>query len=133
MDGPRFDDLARSLGRARSRRSVLGALAGAALAAAGVGRGEAARLRSVGNACASNTDCASNLCVAETRTRKICHCRSAADCPAVSGQCQTAACLPDGYCGAGPAALGTPCDDGNPCTVGDSCQDGICVAGAPET
>jgi hypothetical protein len=131
MDGSRFDDLVKSFGRARSRRSMLGALAGAALAAAGLGQAEATgRKRSVGNACATNSDCASNLCVQETRTRKICHCRSAGDCPAVSGQCQTGACLPSGYCGASVNA-GADCDDPNPCHENGVCQaDGSCL-GAP--
>lgn len=132
MDGSRFDNLVKSLGAGRSRRSVLGALAGAALAAVGVGSAEAANKRSVGNACSTNSDCASGLCVQETRTRKICHCRSAGDCPAATAQCQTAACLPTGYCGAAITA-GASCDDGVPCTVNDVCQaDGSCV-GTPKS
>jgi hypothetical protein len=68
--------------------------------------------------------------VAESRTRKICHCQSAADCPAIAGACQGAACLPSGYCGAG-VTVGAACDDGDPCTTNDACQaDGSC-AGSP--
>jgi hypothetical protein len=128
MDGSRFDDLVKSLGAGRSRRSVLGALAGAVLAAVGVGQAEAAtRKRSVGNSCSTNSDCASNLCVQETRTRKICHCASPADCPAATAQCQTAACLPSGYC-ATAITSGAACSDGNRCTTGDACQsDGSCL------
>jgi hypothetical protein len=133
MDPQRFDRLARLAGAGTSRRRLLAALGGGALATlAGVfgGEAEAARKRSVGNSCSTNSDCASGLCVQESRTRKVCHCASAADCPAVSGQCETAACLPSGYCGAA-ITPGASCDDGNACTTGDVCQaDGSCQ-GAP--
>lgn len=127
MDGSRFDDLVKSLGAARSRRSVLGALAGVAAAAFGLdSAGAGSRKRDVGDSCKSNDDCASNRCVAESRTRKICHCRSAGDCPGDVRQCHHAACLPNGLCG-NSITVGTPCNDGNKCTTGDVCQaDGRC-------
>jgi len=134
MDGNRFDALTRALGSGRSRRSVVKALGAAALGAVGLSRlGDAAaatRLRSVGNSCRVNGDCASGRCVQEARTRFICHCQSVADCPAATHQCHAAACLPNGYCGIG-VTTGAPCTDGNLCTTGDACQaDGSCQ-GAP--
>ena len=137
MDPIRFDRFTRALGTGQSRRSILksltGGAVGAALAVVGIGDAAAAiRKRSVGNSCNFNSDCASNLCVQESRTRKICHCASASDCPAVTTQCHTAACLPTGYCGAA-ITPGAACDDGNACTQTDVCQpDGSCL-GSPVT
>lgn len=134
MDPQRFDRLARLIGSGASRRGVLKTLASgaAALVAGAVAQdANAAAKRSVGNSCVTNSDCASGRCVAESRTRKICHCASAADCPAATAQCHTAACLPTGYCGAAPTP-GAPCTDGNACTTGDTCDSsGVCVGGAP--
>ena len=131
MDSSRFDALAKAFA-APSRRSILKIGAGALLGligfgGAGSGPGSAppeaeaasSRQRSVGNSCTANADCASGRCVAESRTRKICHCAAAADCPAASGQCRQAVCLPTGLCGIGVTA-GAPCDDGDPCTTGDA-------------
>ena len=125
MDGDRFDALTRALGSGRSRRSVVKALGVAALRAVGLGRlgdtAAATRLRSVGNACRVNGDCVTNLCVREGRTRSICHCHSAADCPAATHQCYTAACLTCGHCGTA-VTTGAPCNDGDLCTTSDVCQ-----------
>jgi hypothetical protein len=135
MDPNRFDGFTRAFGSGRSRRAVLKSLAGAAvgsaLAAAGLGNAAAAtRKRSIGNSCNVNSDCVTNLCVQEARTRKICHCASAADCPAATDVCHSAACLPSGYCGFS-VNVSASCDDGLNCTTGDVCQaDGSC-AGAP--
>ena len=135
MDPHRFDRLTRALGSGQSRRGMLKSLAGgavgAALAVVGIGDAAAAiRKRSVGNSCNYNSDCASGLCVAESRTRKICHCVSAGDCPAAKDVCHSAACLPTGYCGF-TVNVGAPCDDGNLCTTGDVCQaDGSCAGTA---
>lgn len=134
MDDLHFDRLARLIGASPSRRGLLKTIGGGVLAAiaGAVGRGDAsaAAKRSAGNSCRYNSDCASGLCVQESRTRKICHCQSAADCPAVTAQCQTAACLANGYCGSSVTASAA-CDDGNDCTSGDVCQaDGSCVGTA---
>jgi hypothetical protein len=135
MDPHRFDRFTRALGSGQSRRGMLKSLAGGAVGAAlaVVGIGEAAasgRKRSVGNSCNYNSDCASGLCVQESRTRKICHCAGAGDCPAATDACHSAACLPTGYCGF-TVNVGAPCNDGLACTTGDVCQaDGSC-AGAP--
>ena len=116
MDGDGFDDLARRLGVARSRRGVLKTLAVGSLAsvASMVGARSAsagARRRSVGNACRVNADCASNLCVSQSRTRKICHCQSAADCPGANDACHSPVCQTDGTC----AKVNAPVD----CVVSD--------------
>lgn len=158
MDGGRFDDLTRAVAAARSRRRLLAALAGSALVAAGFGPASAAvRKRAVGNARKVNGDCASGLCAAESPTRKTCHCRSAADCPAPSNHCLAASCAASGACGvieavvctafdrchvagvcdpatgvcSNPAAHdGAICDDHDACTINDACQAGVC-AGTP--
>ena len=132
MDSQRFDRFTLLVGSGTSRRQVLGAVAGGALAAvAGLGRADAAAKRSVGNSCRSNSDCASGLCVQESRTRKICHCGSVADCPA-GDVCRTPVCQANGYCGV-TINVGLACDDGSLCTQNDVCQaDGSCH-GAPIT
>jgi hypothetical protein len=129
MDGSRFDHLARSLAATRSRRSALGALAGAALASLGLAAASARTCRLVGNTCAANGDCCSGNCVTEGRTRKICRCSSPADCPA-GDQCHTATCT-GGQCGLQVTADAT-CDDGDPCTTGDVCQANGTCAGTPK-
>jgi hypothetical protein len=161
MDPKQFDRLARIVGSGSSRRTVLKTLAGGTFAlatAVGLNNADAAAPRSAGNSCTSNADCASHLCVQESRTRKICHCASANDCPASNGLCQASACLPNGSCSStsvvcqpldqchvagtcnpatgicsNPVApIGIGCDDGNPCTISDSCQaNGTCV-GVPK-
>lgn len=132
MDQDRFDALTRLAGAGRSRRGLV-KLAGAALfGAASLGRfgaAEARAKRAAGNSCGTNSDCASGLCVQESRTRKICHCRSAGDCP-VGDVCNTPVCQPNGYCGV-TVNVGVACDDGSLCTLNDVCQpDGSCQ-GAP--
>jgi hypothetical protein len=130
MDPARFDSVARLVGSGQSRRRVLKALAGGALSAmasaAGLGEAGAAAKRTVGNSCKSNGDCASNLCVQESRTRKICHCRNVGDCPAPD-QCRTAACLPSGYCG---TSITVVCTAPNECYAPGTCQPatGLCSA-----
>lgn len=133
MDSDRFDDLVKRIGANSSRRRVLASLLGAAGASFGLGRASAAtRKRSVGNSCNVNSDCITNLCVQESRTRKICHCVSAADCPAATDPCHTGACLPNGYCGM-TVNFNAPCDDADACTTNDVCQaDGSCAGAAIE-
>jgi hypothetical protein len=120
MDARRFDRLARAVGAKPTRRGVLGALLGGL----GFGRAEAARLRSAGNSCNRNSDCASGRCVQESRTRKICHCVSAADCPGASGLCGVATCQPNGYC----AVQTTTCQPLDQCHLAGTCDPatGVC-------
>ena len=156
MESRDFDRLARLVGSGQSRRRVLKSLAGGALAALGFGTAAAAhQLRSVGNSCNTNSDCASGLCVQEARTRKICHCAAAGDCPnpdlchptvcsagaCVAGapvvcptpdQCHTqGVCNPStGVCSNPAKTNGTACDDGNASTCNDVCTNGTCGGSA---
>lgn len=132
MDSDRFDQIARFAASSRSRRGMLKSLAGGTLgavaAAAGLSRAAAAgRKRSVGNSCRVNSDCASILCVQESRTRKICHCRSFEDCPA-NPPCSSAICGDNGHC-ATQVNVGAQCDDGDICTTDDVCQENGACAG----
>jgi hypothetical protein len=144
MDGSRFDDLAKSFGAQRTRRGMLGALAGAALAAVGFGKAASARTcRSVGNACSTNGDCCSANCVTEGRTRKICRCTADRDCPGgvcLAGDC----CIPPaddvtcaGLCGpqtnnCGQPVACAPCctPTAQSCQTNGQCCSGVCAAGS---
>lgn len=133
MDPQRFDAFTRTLGSGQSRRRLLKTLTGGAIAvvaaAVGLDRTAAHQLRSVGNSCNTNSDCASGLCVQEGRTRKICHCVTPADCPPSTDVCHAASCSA-GACSL-TVLVGAPCDDGDACTTSDVCQtDGTC-AGTP--
>jgi hypothetical protein len=129
VDDSRFDALTKSLSAERSRRGVLGALAGAALASFGFGKAASAHAcRSIGNSCAANGDCCSGNCVSEGRTRKICHCSSPGDCPA-GDQCHAPTCV-GGACGL-QVRINADCNDGDACTTGDVCQENGTCAGAP--
>ena len=113
MEPSTFDRLTRLFGTERSRRGVLKAVAGGAIGAmaAAVSRGEseAAAKRSVGNSCNVNADCASGLCVQESRGRKICHCQSPADCPASSHACPAVTCTAGVCVAAAVGGIGAPC------------------------
>jgi hypothetical protein len=65
MDEQRFDTLAKSIGALRSRRRVLTALSGAAVAGGiGLGGRDAAAAPKPANAkCSSDTQCASGTCI----------------------------------------------------------------------
>jgi len=130
MDGQRFDDLTKVLGAQRTRRGLIGALAGAAIGALGLSKAvDAHDCRSVGNICAANHDCCSGACVSVGRSRKICQCTSAAGCPGAD-QCHVAVCAL-GACGLQITHGG--CSNGNLCTINATCQnDGSC-AGIPVT
>jgi len=58
-------------------------------------------------------------------------------CPVDCGTIETPPCLISfcdalsGTCVVAPGPSGASCEDGQFCTIGDSCQNGICVAGAP--
>jgi len=57
--------------------------------------------------------------------------RSAADCSALSDQCNVGVCdEANDVCVAQPKPDGTVCDDGLYCTVNDACTGGVC-GGAP--
>jgi hypothetical protein len=134
MDSRDFDQLARIIGAGRTRRGVFKALAGGALGAVAAAAGfrpsiAASHARLVGNSCSANVDCASGLCVKESRSRKICACVSPADCPPATDPCHSASCSA-GACGF-TVNTGASCNDSNLCTLNDICQpDGSC-AGTP--
>jgi hypothetical protein len=91
MDGQRFDTLAKSIGALRSRRRVVTALSGAALAGAlGLGGREAAAAPKPANAkCSSDTQCASGTCIRYDKCKKNgkftgkcrCACSATNECP----------------------------------------------------
>lgn len=89
MDGTRFDNLTRSLARARTRRSVLKGLAGGLAAGlTGVRPSAAAQRparRSHGESCARAADCASYACVDGVCCDTAC-----------TGQCES--CATGGVC-----------------------------------
>jgi hypothetical protein len=134
MDSRNFDHLARVVGAGTSRRGILKALAGgvfgAAAASLGLAGVSAHQQRSVGNSCLTNSDCASGLCVTESRTRKTCRCVTPSDCPQPTDQCQIATCA-NGACSNPPKQDGTICDDGDACTQTDTCVNGACIGGNP--
>jgi hypothetical protein len=153
MDGARFDAIARSLAQPGSRRRLLAGLAAAALGLAGRDRAGAVACRTPGLLCRENADCCARVCAADAAGRRVCRCRTAADCPPPTNRCLAATCAA-GVCGTAPAvhcaaidqchlagacvpatgtctnpakANGTACDDGDRRTTGDHCQDGACV------
>lgn len=129
MDGSRFDQLTRSLAGS-SRRSLLSAALGGALAAVGLAdAADAARKRRAGEVCRKNGDCASNVCgPKDSHGRRRCSCLTANDCTA-PGQCQVAACT-NGVCGGAEPTNSITCTlagGGTGYCVGGSCVD---VAGS---
>jgi hypothetical protein len=98
MDGSRFDDLTKLLGAQRSRRGVLGALAGAALASLGLrSETEAAGCGQAGQRCGAKGCCGGTTCLHGTCCANALVCGSAC-CP--SGyQCQNGACVRSGNSG----------------------------------
>ncbi|HEY7035087.1 MAG TPA: hypothetical protein VH482_27350 [Thermomicrobiales bacterium] len=124
MDGHRFDEWARSLAAPGSRRRVLAGLVAGALGLAGVREGGAVACRAPGAACRENVNCCSGLCAKDAAGRRVCQCRTVADCPRPD-QCHDATCL-DGVCGT-TVRQGQACNDGSACTTGETCQaNGTC-------
>jgi hypothetical protein len=133
MDSGAFDQFARLVGSDRSRRAILKAVAGGTFAAAAArmtsGTASAHRARAVGNACAVNSDCASNWCLADSddRGRKLCACVSPADCPLPTDLCQNGACRPQ-ICFTAPA-----CSIDTDCGSGRICRNGVCFQTCNDT
>ncbi|MCC6791070.1 MAG: hypothetical protein IT336_05265, partial [Thermomicrobiales bacterium] len=134
MDGKDFDAFTRRLAAGCSRRGLLraglafaGAAVGHRLAGAEVG---AATLRSPGQICRTNGECASGNCGPKDRTgRSRCLCGGPGDCPQppAGDPCRSATCSPNGQCTI-VVNTGTPCGDGNACIQNPTCQaDGTCV------
>jgi hypothetical protein len=136
MDGPRFDDLARSLSRAPSRRSLLKTLAGAALGvfASRIDAGSATAAQR-GNPrqprCTSDADCGGCGVCQDGRCRTNDDaCPACARCDSQTLTCRSACrrgelcCGETGTCG----PVGVCCaleDDCGPC---QDCVNGTCVA-----
>jgi hypothetical protein len=134
MEDRRFDTLARSIWAIRSRRGVLAALTGAALAGTlGLDEREVAAAPKPANAkCNSDTQCASGTCIKYAKCKKHgkltgkcrCSCSETALCP-TDKTCRNGACFSD--CStpfACPGTGGGGCGRGCVCgatDLGDSC------------
>jgi hypothetical protein len=148
MDDRRFDELTRTLAGVSSRRSVLKALSGGALAAAGtlIGVNRAGACRPVTSICRKNGDCCSNNCGPRDITgRQRCACPSGQT--LCDGACKGAADFAsdvqncgscDNVCGADPCFSAT-CTDGvcgqTPvvCGANATCSGGACACDGGQT
>lgn len=143
MDGDRFDDLTRALGRRTSRRRWLKGLAGgmAAMLAGGAGAkldAEAAG-RSLTICHATGNPAAPWQSMTIDQSEFNLHarhgdylrveCCANSDCASTMGVCGKAVCQ-NGYCSQLPVAAGTPCDDGRYCTTNTVCDGAFTCAGA---
>ena len=136
MDNHQFDEIAKQVALAVTRRDAARAILVAALAAVMGHRAlpDAARAASSCNdpLQPDGTPCDDgNLC---TRTdvciQGICVGRDPVVCPTATGQCKSkGTCDPaTGLCiKGGNVPDGTPCNDGDPCTRQSTCQSGKCV------
>lgn len=107
VDGPRFDAIARTVARTRSRRQLIAGLLGGALGLAGLGRTDAVVCREPGRSCRGDADCCSHDCGPVDATgRRVCRCRTGRDCPPAA-VCPAVACQ-GGACVAG-VISGEPC------------------------
>jgi len=75
-----------------------------------------------GDACSAVDVCLRGVCLGTDRT--VCN---ASDQCHVPGVCDALT----GACGDPPKPDGSTCQDGDVCSVADTCQDGVCVTGAP--
>lgn len=122
MDAVRFDTLAKSLSRTRTRRGLLGSAA-ALLAALGLQEARAGS-RLGGAPCTSNAQCQTNKCLSSGK----CSCAKSVGCKPPLNPCKQADCdLTTHHCVTTNTAAGTNCpDDGNLCTK-DKCDgNGAC-------
>jgi hypothetical protein len=137
MDGDRFDELARRLGSAKSRRSVCKAAA-VALAASvlpGLRRADAAAAKRVtGDICTKDSECVTGLCGKADKTgRRRCSCTDPSQCPGKPPLCLPGVCTA-GICGVGgpPSFQSDPANCGacgNACGGSATCSAGACVCG----
>jgi hypothetical protein len=147
MDGKQFHFLARVVVTGRSRRGLLGAFAGAALAGwLGLDRAGAKKCVRIGKRCERGDRCCGGRCKKNKcrcpQGARVCGescfpvtCCSTADCGAdevcVEGACQPCgACCTAEQCGAGEACVGGTCQtclaDGTLCQSDADCCSGIC-------
>ncbi len=133
MDGKRFDDWTRRLGDPTPRRQAL-RLLGAGIASvltAPVRPGAAAPP----NRCGKLTCAAGETCLKGPGGPQCCPTALVCGRTCLAAPCQEPCQVCDPASGACvPAANGTACEaDNDLCTVGDSCQNGVCLPGAPVT
>jgi hypothetical protein len=128
VDSHRFDELARAFGAGASRRALLKAALGAVGGLGFASRADARGCRSAGNSCLANQDCCTGLCVAESRTRKVCHCLSDGDCPPPPNECFDHPACDEGHC-----AAALPRGDGAVCSAGVCFHDACCAPEPAET
>jgi hypothetical protein len=126
VDGSRFDDLTRALTQARSRRSLLRAAAGAAIAGAlsvaGAGSSAAASKRTIGQICRKHGDCANDVCGPKDRRGRQYCCAP----EPVETTCATICGPSVNNCG-----LTVDCNgnNGDSCQTGSECSSGTCENG----
>src|SRR5262245_21968660 len=130
MEPHTFDRLTRHFATRSTRRRLLGGLVAGALGLAGREHAVAVTCRAPGLTCRDGANCCSNRCnPKDSRGRRQCGCRTAADCPAAPA-CQTVSCQ-QGVCVTA-TTPGATCDDGDPCTTESTCTAaGRCV-GTPK-
>jgi hypothetical protein len=156
LDDRKFDELAKALAAAASRRSVIKSLTGGALGGvlALIGRDRVRAdennqfssndqqgnnngddddddddsCRAVGKSCRNPRDCCTRQC-----SGNVCICTADDQCPKPKGrdrQCKAANCRTDGTCEI-VVNVDTACDDGNRCTINDICDINGNCSGTP--
>jgi hypothetical protein len=141
MESSQFDTLARSIGKLRSRRTVVAALVSSALGGTlRLGHREAAAAPKPADAkCSSDTQCASGTCLKYGKCKKHgkltgkCRCACAEDTECGTGRiCRERACfsqcLTGGTCGAF-----QPCSSGTCGCFTSTDADVVCVFTGPNT
>ena len=143
MDGDRFDDLTRALGRKSTRRRwvqrVAGGVAGLLVGGIGASRSAGAAGRSLTICHATGNPAAPWQSLTIDQSEFNLHarhgdylrgeCCANTDCTSTMGECGQAVCQ-NGYCTQLPAAAGTPCDDGLYCTTSAACDGAFnCASG----
>jgi hypothetical protein len=144
MDGQRFDDITRRLGRAASRRSLLkGITGGVAVIVVGRFRTPDAIARDL-TICHATGDAESPfapLSIDQTDFNRYARqgdflrvdCCVDVDCASLEGACSSGICQ-NGYCTQLPKPAGTDCGGGDACTGSGVCDGALsCVSGVPIT
>lgn len=149
MDGERFDQIVRTLGRGLPRRVAIKAVAGGALAAVltRIGANEAAaacvpagKRCERGDRCCAGASCKGGKCACDRGLKdcgKVCtECCTNGDCPSRvcrNGSCRAASCA-DGVKNADETDVDCggacpKCQDGKRCAAAGDCVSGVCTDG----